>query len=158
MNAKPDTTTQVGSTVAALLEQVPEPLRIRLAGAIAADHIHIYGTGLRHAADNAFGAVEAELARTARQPCRPFCANHITTAGDGELCNGETVTLDFDRPDLPAGSPTSATLTLGYSDDEGDNVTIGLAGSETVYMAAGDFRALATAGLKLVGDTNGGAR
>lgn len=156
MNAKPDTATQVGNTVAALLEQVPAPLAKQIRDARDNDLIQAYTAGLRHGRAGAFNAVE-HLATT-RQPCRPWCTDHTTTAGDGEICSGETVTLNFDRPDLPAGSVTSATLTLGYSDDEGDNVTIGLAGSETAYMAAGDFRTLVTAGLKLVGDTDGGAR
>ncbi len=155
MNAKPTATTQVGSTVAALLEQVPAPLRTRLAGAIAADHIHTYTAGLRHAAARAFQAVEAELARTARQPCRPWCASHVQTIADGDICHGETVRLDFHTPNRPAGHSDGASLGLSYADDEGDSAFVDL-GEGPAYMGVDDLRTLALAALELA-DVAGGA-
>lgn len=147
--------TQVGSTVAALLERVPEPLRTSLAGAIAADQIRTYGIGLHHAAANAFKAIEAELANT-RQPCRSWCASHVQTIADGDICHGETIRLDFRTPNRPVGHSDGASLGLSYADDEGDSAFVDL-GEGPQYMTVGDLRALATAALKLT-DTAGGAR
>lgn len=145
-------TANIGSATAALLAQVPADLAEQIRDAVTEDLYNVFSFALGAGRTNAFRTMEEQGIGTG---CRPFCASHITTPADGELCIGNTVRLDFRAPDRTAGHTDGVSFGLGYSNDEGDNAFVKFTGQDAVYMDADDLRALAAAALKL---TEGVAR
>ena len=143
----------IGSATAALLAQVPDDLAELIRAAVAEDLLSVFSSALGFGRKNLWDALESEGITGAT--CRPWCAEHITTTGDGELCIGQTVRLDFDGPNRGAGHIGGVELGLGYSDDEGDSVFIKFPWMDAANMGVDDLQRLVTAGQALIDDATG---
>lgn len=72
--------------------------------------------------------------------CKPWCSLHDT---DGGVCLGAAASLDFRSPDRGPGLVAWAEAALGYSPEEGTDMSVTFPGAGTAYITVDDAEKLA---------------
>jgi hypothetical protein len=90
----------------------------------------------------------------ASRTCPAWCNIHDT---DGDVCLGAVASLDFRSPDRAPGLTAWAEAALGYSPDEGTDVSVSFPNLGSAYMTVDDAEQLANMLRDLVASARSGA-
>lgn len=100
------------------------------------------------------GIVMAAPAAGEPRTCPAWCAKHDT---EGDVCLGANVSLDFRTDDRGPGLAAWAEASLGYSPEEGTDVSVSFPNSGGVYLTVDDAEKLANMLRDLVATARSGA-